>query len=198
MCAGSVWVMVTGRSVVGAAVGLASSVAPLFIGECAPKEARGRLVTVQSLFITGGQVVAYLVGWGVQGKWRVAVGLGAVPALLQAGLLGFMDESPRWLVQKGREEDARGVLKRLGGGSRETDLLVKRIREEVIEEEGETGKRGLGATLAELVTVPANRRALTIACMLQGLQQLCGFVRIFFLTYSPSSPPSSFPRFRQK
>lgn len=178
--AGSVMAMVVGRSIVGAAVGLASAIAPLFIGECAPKDARGRLVTVQSLFITGGQVVAYLVGWGVQGRWRWAVGLGAVPALLQAALLVPMDESPRWLVQRGREEQATRVLERLGGDRQEAERLVQSIREEVLEEDAIVSKKGLAYSLGELVRVPGNRRALTIACMLQGLQQCCGFNSLMY------------------
>lgn len=171
-----VWVMVAGRSVVGAAVGLASAITPLYIGEISPAEKRGQLVTVQSLFITGGQVVAYLVGWAVQGKWRWAVGVGALPAILQALLIMGMQESPRWLVMKGREEEAKKVLESLGESSRKTDRLIKSIREEVLEEDALSGKKGLKQSLYELLTVPRNRRALTIACMLQGLQQLCGFV----------------------
>lgn len=85
--------MILGRSVIGLAVGSASFVTPLYISEIAPAQWRGRLVTVSSLFITGGQVVAYLVGWAfsrVDGGWRWMVGLGAVPAVLQLLALLFM------------------------------------------------------------------------------------------------------------
>lgn len=170
-----VWIMIAGRSIVGAAVGLASAISPLYIAEISPAEMRGQLVTVQSLFITGGQVVAYLVGWAVQGKWRWAVGAGALPALLQAVLLIGMEESPRWLVQKGRDEDARKVLERLGGSSKDTNTLIESIRDEVNEEGGAAGKGGLKYSLGQLLHVPGYRRALIIACMLQGFQQLCGF-----------------------
>ncbi|KAF1355159.1 general substrate transporter [Delphinella strobiligena] len=177
-----VWVMVAGRSVVGVAVGLASAITPLYIGEISPAEKRGQLVTVQSLFITGGQVVAYLVGWAVQGKWRWAVGVGALPALLQALLIMGMQESPRWLVMKGREEEAKKVLESLGESSRKTDRLIKSIRAEVLEEDALSGKKGLKQSLYALLTVPRNRRALTIACMLQGLQQLCGFNSLMYFS----------------
>lgn len=89
----TVWGMILGRSVIGLAVGSASFVTPLYISEIAPAQWRGRLVTVSSLFITGGQVVAYLVGWAfsrVDGGWRWMVGLGAVPAVLQLLALLFM------------------------------------------------------------------------------------------------------------
>lgn len=89
----TVWGMILGRSVIGLAVGSASFVTPLYISEIAPAQWRGRLVTVSSLFITGGQVVAYLIGWAfsqVNGGWRWMVGLGAVPAILQLLALLFM------------------------------------------------------------------------------------------------------------
>ncbi|TKX18634.1 Myo-inositol transporter-like protein 6 [Elsinoe australis] len=166
----NVAVMVAGRSVVGLAVGAASTTVPLYIGEIAPAEKRGRMVTVQSLFITGGQVVAYLVGWGTGTQWRVAVGLGAVPALAQVGLMGWLVESPRFLVMRGREAEAGSVLGRLEG-VQGVEEVVGRIREEV-EMMGKGGTRGAAR---ELWRVGGNRRALVIACLLQGLQQLCGF-----------------------
>lgn len=189
----TVLVMVIGRSVVGFAVGAASFVTPLYIAELAPKQFRGRLVTLNVLFVTLGQVIAYAIGWafadwGGQGGWRWMVGLGGLPAVLQACLLFSMPESPRWLILTGREAEARNVLlKVFGQGYGATvDSVLKDIQIEVREEE--LAKRGrmrstvtkrqisfMGDTWAELLRVPGHRRALAIACLLQGLQQLCGF-----------------------
>jgi SP family myo-inositol transporter-like MFS transporter 13 len=183
--AGQVWTMAAGRALVGVAVGVASGAVPLYITELAPAELRGRLVTVQSLFITGGQVVAYLIGWifaSWPGGWRWMVGLGAVPAVLQLGLLFGMPETPRFLVQNGEPERAEAVLKKVYAGlsEYERDLAVRSVLQAVraeIEAEGKgSDKRTMIAKAKELTEVPGNRRALTIACMLQGLQQLCGFV----------------------
>ncbi|KAF2085994.1 general substrate transporter [Saccharata proteae CBS 121410] len=194
--------MILGRSVVGVAVGSASFVVPLYIGEMAPAKFRGRLVTVQSLFVTGGQVVAYLVGWGFSGReggWRWMVGLGAAPAVLQALCAGAMPESPRWLVRAGRTEAARRVLGRVYGKGE--GLLVEgvlgAVRRDVEEEESaRRGRRGVGVKkggwrgkvedvgdgFRELVGVGGNRRALVIACMLQGFQQLCGFNSLMYFS----------------
>lgn len=177
--------MVLGRSIVGAAVGAASGIVPLYIAEIAPADTRGRLVTVQSLFVTAGQVVAYLVGWAVQGRWRIAVGAGALPAILQAGLLFFTPESPRWLVMKGREGEARAVLEKLGEES--IDEIMESMRVEMAVEGLYKTEGGWRSTFNELVKVPGHRRALTIACMLQGLQQLCGFVRLSIISPIPPS-----------
>lgn len=191
--------MIAGRSVVGAAVGSASFVVPLYISELSPSPFRGRLVVVASLFITGGQVVAYIVGWlfsvQVHG-WRWMVGLGALPAAVQFFMLWFMPETPRWLVKAGRKERARRVLTRVYGGSAGVNVkalvhaVLRRVEREILEEEDvvverDEGKHGWSARMdkvqdsfGQLVGVGGNKRALIIACMLQGAQQLCGFVRL--------------------
>jgi len=185
--------MVAGRSVVGAAVGAASFVVPLYIAELAPAAHRGRLVTTTVVFITLGQVVAYIVGWlfGEYGTketaWRWMVGLGALPAALQLCVLFWMPETPRWLVKAGRSATAREVIQKVHGNhdgtSRHVDATLKSIEMEVREEEQAvrlrtTPRFGVSDSLYELMSVRRNRRALVIACLLQGLQQLCGFVGI--------------------
>ncbi|KAK7921200.1 MFS myo-inositol transporter [Apiospora marii] len=144
--ASTVGQMVAGRSVVGAAVGAASFVTPLYIAELAPAAHRGMLVTLNVLAITLGQVVAYVVGWAFAGHdqgWRYMVGLGALPAVLQAALLLGMPETPRWLVKVGRVAAARQVIgKTLGSGSGSgpaAERVLQDIRREVREEEEESG-----------------------------------------------------------
>lgn len=200
--------MIAGRSVVGAAVGSASFVVPLYISELAPGPFRGRLVVVSSLFITGGQVVAYLVGWGfsgMDGGWRWMVGLGALPAALQVLMLGSLPETPRWLVKAGRKEQARNVLARVYGAGQGmeglVDRVLRKVEKEILEEEDAAGLRAIpdsdktgwraktariSDNFSQLVDVGGNKRALIIACMLQGFQQLCGFVSLpsRFLDYT--------------
>lgn len=196
----SVPAMIAGRSIVGLAIGAGSFVAPLYIAELAPAPFRGRLVTLNVLFVTMGQVLAYVVGWAfvqwgdeITG-WRWIVGLGAVPAALQVFVMLFMPETPRWLVMIGRHDEARKVLNKVFGGGadiqRMIDGVLKGIELEVREEEEAKRRRMRGQkkkgkhswfsatkdTWKELFRVGGNRRALAIACLLQGLQQLCGFV----------------------
>ncbi|KJR87057.1 MFS transporter, SP family, solute carrier family 2 (myo-inositol transporter), member 13 [Sporothrix schenckii 1099-18] len=214
----SVPVMVVGRSVVGAAVGAASFVVPLYIAEAAPAAHRGRLITVNVLFITLGQVIAYVLGWLLAAyadprtAWRWMVGLGAVPALLQAVLVLLVPESPRWLVKAGRTAEARAVIGRVHGGhgraaaTAAASSIVKTIETEVRAEaeaqrvrkqarrvpttagEREPWRfvprwlRADGDTWAALLGVRRNRRALAIACLLLGLQQLCGFNSLMYFS----------------
>ncbi|KAB8290209.1 hypothetical protein EYC80_011078 [Monilinia laxa] len=203
----SVWGMILGRSIVGLAVGAGSFVAPLYISELAPSMWRGRLVVLNVLFVTLGQVVAYVVGWAfvewgsLETGWRWMVGLGAVPALVQILVMLFMPETPRWLVQVGRVNEGRIVLSKVFGAGTEmqrvVDGILKSIEKEVREEDEAKNLRGLSRknkgsedswmsdakdSWEELVGIGGNRRALTIACLLQGLQQLCGFNSLMYFS----------------
>ena len=198
---GSVTGMIVGRGVVGLAVGSASFVVPLYISELAPARWRGRLVTISTLFITAGQVVAYVVGWlysYTPHGWRWMVGLGALPALIQLVIMFFMPETPRWLIRDGKANDARKVLKKIyGEGQSDVVRAVLVSVEREIEEEDAVIKSivlperdaspsgrvkrhisNIRSSWSELLSVPGHRRALNISCMLQGAQQLCGFVRL--------------------
>ncbi|KIX95209.1 uncharacterized protein Z520_09125 [Fonsecaea multimorphosa CBS 102226] len=196
----SVWGMILGRGVVGLAIGGASLIVPLYISELAPSHLRGRLVTVSLLFITGGQVIAYLIGWAfstMKGGWRWMVGLGCAPALAQLVMLAFMPETPRYLAKVQRETEARAVLKRVyhGMADNTTDLVdetIHAINKELLDEEeahvqlrhSAQSKSGflISPTLQSLLLHPPHARALTITCTLQGLQQLCGFNSLMYFS----------------
>lgn len=187
--------MVVGRSIVGFAVGGASLVVPLYISELSPAAFRGRLVTLSILFITAGQVVAYVIGYALSAQrngWRWMVGLGAAPAILQFGLMLMLPESPRWLVKDGRPQQARNVLRKVYAAGKDlaVEEVLHAIKKEIAEEDAISNNISTSVManephiwltrarnrFAELFCIGGNRRALTIACLLQGLQQLCGFV----------------------
>lgn len=185
-------IMVAGRCIIGAGVGAASFVVPLYIAEIAPAAHRGRLVTLNIMFITLGQVIAYIVGWAfstyghAETGWRWMVGLGALPAIVQGSMIAFMPETPRWLVKVGRSGTAKEVIRRVNGDTLQhnADVIIKEIELEVRDEYEAQRLRDLRASgrwkwlggWELLISEGRNRRALAIACLLQGLQQLCGFV----------------------
>ncbi|KKA30792.1 hypothetical protein TD95_004955 [Thielaviopsis punctulata] len=199
--ANTVSIMVLGRCIVGAAVGAASFVVPLYIAEIAPAAHRGRLVTANVLFITFGQVVAYIIGWifsycgNPDTAWRWMVGLGAVPAIVQMLLLAGMPETPRWMVRQGNVSGAKQIVFKANACPPQVaDAIVREIEIEVMHEQEEAaalrvrrarspgGPSILSDTCYELLTVPKNRRALVIACLLQGLQQLSGFNSLMYFS----------------
>ncbi len=110
----SVGVLVVGRLAVGFGVGVAAVAAPLYAAELAPADKRGRFISSYQLAITVGIFLSYLVDQllAEDESWRMMLGASAVPAgLLVLALLGAV-ESPRWLLRKGRRDEARASLTR--------------------------------------------------------------------------------------
>jgi MFS family permease len=94
----------------------------MYIAEIAPRHLRGTLVTFNQLNIVLGISIAYFSNYYFQQtitdpdfKWRIMLGVEAVPALLYFLLLFFVPRSPRWLLQKGFEDEAHGVLVKIHG-----------------------------------------------------------------------------------
>ncbi|NGM65769.1 sugar porter family MFS transporter [Sphingobacterium sp. SGR-19] len=111
----------------GLAVGMSSVVGPIYISEIAPASIRGRLTSCFQLMIVFGIFVAYLtnflfVGMG-DDAWRWMLGIMVFPALLFLGLLQLIPESPRWLIIKGKQEQARVIFHKLG--ERQIDHTLK-------------------------------------------------------------------------
>ncbi|KAL1526971.1 hypothetical protein AB1Y20_015660 [Prymnesium parvum] len=132
--ANSFAVLLTGRMVVGLAIGTASSTVPQYIAELAPPARRGVLVSVNNAAIVIGQVVATLVDGalsGVHDGWRLMLGFGGIPSV--AMLLGLLvlPESPRWLVSKGKHDLAKKVLARLRKGQVDAESAVQAEFDEI-------------------------------------------------------------------
>ncbi|EPQ29075.1 uncharacterized protein PFL1_03364 [Pseudozyma flocculosa PF-1] len=179
------WVMIVGRLVVGLGVGIASMIVPLWIGELAPTHIRGRLVTVNVVFITLGQVIAYGVGAGfekISGGWRYTVAGGAIPAIVQLISMLWLPESPRFDIRKGRVEKVARTFQRIFPHATYEECLLKA---EVISANVEAARQqgssvSLYQRLRNMLVVGSNRRPLLVACGLQALQQLCGFNTLMY------------------
>ncbi|KAJ5760425.1 hypothetical protein N7520_007581 [Penicillium odoratum] len=172
--------MSVGRVVIGFGVGSAAMVLPLYVAEIAPAKSRGKLIGLNNMSITGGQVISYAIGAAfahVDHGWRYMVGLGAVPAIILALLLPFCPESPRHLIYQGREEEARVVLKKIYKGASELqiDALQTSIRV-ACNQAREINDGGTAfSKIKQLHCVPSNLRALISACGLMVISQLSGF-----------------------
>jgi sugar porter (SP) family MFS transporter len=118
----------------GIAVGGASVVAPLYIAELSPAAYRGRLVTITQLNIVLGILLAYLSNYLVgrldlgadEARWMF--GVMALPSALFFALLFFTPQSPRWLVAKGRTDEARQVLERCGTDTGSVEVEIAEIQ----------------------------------------------------------------------
>jgi SP family xylose:H+ symportor-like MFS transporter len=138
------------RIIGGIGVGLASAICPMYIGEVAPSNIRGMLVSWNQFAIIFGQLVVYFVNffilgdhiqplveemgkgiaainpaaqWTVTTGWRYMFGSEAVPAGLFALLICFVPETPRYLVSIGQDQKALGILARINGSGKAQQIL---------------------------------------------------------------------------
>ncbi|WP_129114554.1 sugar porter family MFS transporter [Halegenticoccus tardaugens] len=168
-------ILIAGRILDGIAIGFASIVGPLYISEISPPKIRGSLVSLNQLAVTTGILASYFVNYAFAdtGQWRWMLGAGMLPALvLLVGML-FMPESPRWLIDKGREADAKEVLSRTRSESRIRAELREIKETKEIEAEG----------LSELIE-PWVRPALIVGIGLAAFQQVTGINTVIY--YAPT------------
>ncbi|CAG8751227.1 866_t:CDS:2, partial [Acaulospora morrowiae] len=168
--ASSYELLLFGRLVVGIAAGASSQIVPIYISEISPRFYRGRLVTVNILMCTGGQLFAYLIaaGFVFQGGWRWMFGVSGIPPAIQLICMIFIPESPRYLVRKGKIEQAKRILAKIYPGAYQT-FLSQEI--EIIQE---TIAQNATGSYKKLFKYP-NLGPLIISCGLQLFQQLSGF-----------------------
>ena len=132
------YALVAFRFIGGLGVGGSSVLGPMYIAEIAPAKLRGRLVGVFQFNVVFGILLAYFSNYliGLQHfgatEWRWELGVTALPAALFFVMLFTIPRSPRWLVKKGRVEEARTVLQTTGDEDYEHDLqeIVASISEE--------------------------------------------------------------------
>ena len=140
------------RVIGGIGVGLASAVCPMYIGEIAPSNIRGMLVSGNQFAIIFGQLVVYFVNffilgdhvapaiasigngmneilngaeasWAIESGWRYMFGSEMIPAGLFAILICFVPETPRYLAMVGQDEKAERILARINGADKAKEIL---------------------------------------------------------------------------
>src|ERR1700737_106840 len=128
---------VIARLLGGLAIGIASTLSPLYIAEISPARSRGRMVSLNQLAIVIGILLSYSVNYLLTdsgpANWRWMFASAAVPSFCFLIALLFISESPRWLVQKGRESEARHFLAQMAGSDAASEK-IKAIRSTMAEE----------------------------------------------------------------
>eukprot|EP01135_Chromosphaera_perkinsii_P001162 Nk52_evm1s160 gene=Nk52_evmTU1s160 len=117
--AAETWMLLLGRIIAGLGVGGLSTVAPMYSSEVSPSKIRGTLVGLFQLSITIGIVGSGAAAYGLDGikhGWRYALGIQSIIAVLLFFAAFLIPESPRFLIQKGKDDEAQYALERLRGG----------------------------------------------------------------------------------
>ena len=130
---GLLWMFNFYRVIGGIGVGLASAVVPMYIGEIAPANIRGRLVSLNQFAIIFGMLVVYFVNWGIaDGQtiewineigWRRMFLSEAIPASVFAILMLFMPETPRYLALQHKDDKALSILTKINGIDKAKEIL---------------------------------------------------------------------------
>jgi len=180
------------RLVGGIGVGVASMLSPLYISEISPPKLRGRLVALYQLSIAIGILCSYLINsWLLKSSslpgfeqlgslklifkeevWRGMLGMEAIPALSFFILVIFIPKSPRWLVVKGKIEDAKRILSKIVD-DQEADKEIKEISDTLTMEKGSW----------KMLLEPGIKLAVLIGVALAILQQYTGIDSIIY--YGP-------------
>ena len=167
------------RFISGLGIGASSMICPVYIAEIAPEKWRGRLGSLFQLGIVIGIFLTLFVNkviqtrgdeaWNTASGWRWMLGMEVVPAMLFIALLFAVPESPRWLVQKGRVDNARRILDRVGSPEHAASELAS-IQEALGHESGQTSELFTGAFFRPLAT----------AVVLMTCSQFCGINAIMY------------------
>ncbi|KAK2594970.1 hypothetical protein QQS21_007328 [Conoideocrella luteorostrata] len=106
-----------GRVIAGLGVGGMSAITPVYVAEAAPADVRGRITGLFQEFLVLGSTIAYWLNYGVERnlpsnsmQWRVPLGIQIIPAGTMILGLVTLKESPRWLAEKERDDEARAAL----------------------------------------------------------------------------------------
>lgn len=178
ICSGfppNVELLCASRFVLGLGVGTASFVAPMYISEQSPKHLRGGMTAFNQLMITFGIMIAYFSDYAFSGfgadNWRWMFAIEAIPGAALAVAMWFVPHTPRWLVERGRVDEAKAVLERTRPRS-DIDREVGDIQD-VVRRQTSTGLR-------ELLTSRKLRRFLVIGVVLAALQQAVGINAVIY------------------
>ncbi|WYZ44520.1 hypothetical protein EsH8_VII_000956 [Colletotrichum jinshuiense] len=169
--------LIAGRFIAGIAVGILSAITPMYCSEIAQADIRGALSGLLQWMLSWGFFVAQWLGYGCSHvdshfQWRFPLAFQVVPALIMAGGIWFLQESPRWLMEKERYDEARQVLKKLhGNGENDAflELEYREIHDTIVAD------RSLNVIPWKAIfTRPSWRRRLLLGAGIQAFGQLSG------------------------
>ncbi|KAF9559621.1 hypothetical protein EC968_006521 [Mortierella alpina] len=183
----NVGMLIVGRIVNGTAVGLASMIVPVYQSEIAPKNIRGRIVSLQQWAITWGILIQYFIQYGCsfinsEAAFRVPWGIQVVPGLILLAGISMFPYSPRWLADHGRNAEALEVLANLRAYGDQNDPAVLAEYKEI--EDAITFDRTQAARSYKELFQKGYVRRVFLGMSLQSWSQLTGMnVAMYYIVF---------------
>lgn len=145
MCAfaPNILVLIASRIFVGFAVGVVNFVVPLYLSEISPKHLRGTLVSLYQWAITAGILFSYFINAVFAHavyNWRWMLFAGVIPGIVLFVGMCFMHDTPRWLVSKKRDEEAKIAFKKIEPEV-DTEKEIEDIRKTILNEGTKSDKK---------------------------------------------------------
>lgn len=164
------------RFLIGFGIGLASFSAPLYLSEIAPKNVRGGLIALYQFMITVGILVSYLTdtAFTPSGSWRWMFGITFFPAFAMFMAVLVLPKSPRWLMLRGKTDEARAVLGRVSNSAQEVETEILEIQTAL--------KRT--SSFWDVLKGKGFIKVLILGIVLQMIQQFSGINTVIY--YAPS------------
>lgn len=138
----NIYVLILSRILVGLAVGIVNFIVPLYLSEVAPKQMRGTLVSLYQWAITAGILFSYIVNGAFASaiyNWRWMLFAGVVPGVILLVGMSFLGDTPRWLISKNRDDEAKDIYKKIEPHA-DVEKEVAKIKETLKSELGEDKK----------------------------------------------------------
>ncbi|ORZ03758.1 sugar transporter [Syncephalastrum racemosum] len=187
MTADSFATLLVGRILAGAAIGIFSMLVPLYQSEISRPGVRGRLITFYQFGVTVGLCVAFWIDYGTSHipnnlSWRIPIGLQILPPIVMFIGLFALPESPRWLIYRGRFEEAHSILTRLRSNEGECQMEFIGIVQDVTFDKNYSSKKSYSTLLQK--GIENNRRRTLLGIGIHMLTQLTGInVLLFYLPH---------------
>lgn len=190
----SFFILVFARMMAGIGVGISLIVAPMYIAEISPAEKRGKMVSFNQLNIVIGLSVAFFTNYLIvslansdaawvetlkirEYNWRWMLGLEFLPAILYFFLMFLVPQSPRWLIMKGRNQEALTIMKSLSDEATAIQMFDE-INENIAQDSAPKEKISI-----KEIFLPSMKLVMSIGIVIAVLQQITGINSVFF--YAP-------------
>ncbi|GAD94419.1 high-affinity hexose transporter [Paecilomyces variotii No. 5] len=172
--------LIAGRCIVGFAVGIMSATVPVYCTEVAPQHLRGLLGSMQQWMIGLGINVAQWVGYGSSlhsgdFSWRFPLSVQVIPSIIVCCGVWALPESPRWLIEHGRDKTGRAVLSRLHEDrAKSNEEYIEREYRQIKESIAVEQQTTVRSWRELLFNNTSWRRRVLLACGIQAFTQCSG------------------------